>query len=242
MKKILFLLGLLCLSVAPAVAITDSETIDYDNSNNVIFGQIKKKEIYSLNNYSTPAKTSGASVDIIDRDDIKGQNSPELSKLLNQTMGVTYGQGSGGYGQPSKLIIRGSDRVLFAVDGVRIDTIAGNSRTTELQNFVTSDDIERIEVIRGTQGTIAGHTASGGIVAMRTRRGSGKLKMEAESMFGSFGTFKERFAIMGGGEKFDHYTAINWFKTDDGTEYRISSADIIRNFKCFISFLRSQLP
>ena len=23
---------------------------------------------------------------------------------------------------------------------------------------------------------------------------------------------------MGGGEKFDHYTSINWFKTDDGTK------------------------
>ena len=69
-------------------------------------------------------------------------------------MGVTYGQGSGGYGQPAKLIIRGSDRVLFSVDGVRVDNPASTSRSTELQNYLMSDDIERIEVIRGPQGTI----------------------------------------------------------------------------------------
>jgi len=185
----------------------------------VLYGQLTDKQVYSLNNYSADASSSGASVDIITREDIKGQNSPDLSKLLNQTAGVTYGQGSGGYGQPSSLIIRGSNRVLYTIDGVRIDDPAGAARTTDLRNWLMTDDIERIEVIRGPQGTIAGHTSSGGMVATRTRRGSGRLQLEAESLFGSYGYFKERFGIMGGGEKFDHYTAITWFKTDDGTWY-----------------------
>ena len=185
----------------------------------VLYGNLTDKQVFSLNNYSADAATSGASVDVITREDIKNQNSPDLSKLLNQTMGVTYGQGSGGYGQPSSLIIRGSNRVMFTVDGVRIDNPVGTSRTTDLRNWLLTDDIERIEVVRGPQGTIAGHTSSGGMIAARTRRGSGRLKLEAESLFGSYGYFKERFGIMGGGEKFDHYTALTWFKTDDGTWY-----------------------
>ncbi|MBQ2644603.1 TonB-dependent receptor [bacterium] len=183
----------------------------------VLYGQLSDKQVFSLNNYASDAATSGASVDVITREDIKGQNTPFVSTLLNQLGSVTYGQGSGGMGQPSKLIMRGSDRVMFTVDGVRIDTITGTARTTNLSNFLLSDDYERIEVVRGSQGTIAGHTASGGMVAMQTRRGSGRLKTEAESLFGSYGYFKERFAVMGGNEKYDHYTAATWFKTDDGT-------------------------
>lgn len=183
----------------------------------VLYGQLSDKQVYSLNNYASDAATLGASVDVITREDIKAQNSPLISQLLNQTAGLTYGQGSGGLGQPSKLIIRGSDRVMFTVDGVRIDTITGTARTTDLSNFLLSDDYERIEVVRGAQGTIAGQSASGGMVAMQTRRGSGRLKTEAESMFGNYGYFKERYAIMGGNEKFDHYTAATWFKSDDGT-------------------------
>lgn len=217
MKKIFIIAGLMLLFCSPSFAIEDEEEIFYDDTSSVIFGEVSQKEIYSLNNYVTPIQGAGASVDVISRDDIKNQNTTQLSRLLNQTMGVTYGQGSGGYGTPSKLIIRGSDRVLFSVDGVRIDNPVGTSRTTELQNYLLSDDVERIEVIRGPQGTIAGHTSTGGLVAMRTRRGSGRLQLEAESSIGGRGTFKERFAVMGGNEKFDHYTAINWFKTDDGT-------------------------
>ncbi len=205
----------------PAQAIQETTDMRDDGKETevqkVLYGQLSDKQIYSLNNYASDAATSGASVDVITRDDIKGQNTPFISQLLNQTTSVTYGTGSGGMGQPSKLIIRGSDRVMFTVDGVRVDTITGTSRTTNLSNFLLSDDYERMEVIRGAQGTIAGHTASGGMVAMQTRRGSGRLKTEAESLFGNYGYFKERFAVMGGNEKFDHYTAATWFKTDDGT-------------------------
>lgn len=206
----------------PAYAVTETDMRDDGQETEVkkvLYGNLTDKQIYSLNNYAADAKTSGASVDVITREDIKDQNSPFISQLLNQTMSLTYGQGSGGYGQPANLLIRGSNRVLFTVDGVRIDEVAGTARTTQIQNFLLSDDYERIEIVRGSNGTIAGHTASGGIVAMQTRRGSGKLKTEAESMFGSYGSFKERYAIMGGGDKFDHYTAVTWFKTDDGTKY-----------------------
>ncbi len=222
-KLLTALLSGVLLSAMPAFAVQEVTDMRDDGQETevrkVLYGNLSEKQVYSLTNYATDAKTSGASVDIITREDIKAQNSPVISKLLNQTLGVTYGQGTGGEGQPAKLIMRGSDRVLFTVDGVRIDRVEGTARTTEIQNFMSVDDIERIEVVRGAQGTIAGHTASGGMVAMQTRRGSGRLKMEAESLFGSYGYFKERYAIMGGGDKFDHYTAVTWFKTDDGTQY-----------------------
>ena len=167
----------------PAYAIQETTDMRDDGKESeiqkVLYGQLDSKQIYSLNRYSSDAATSGASVDVITRDDITSQNSPFISKLLNQTTSLTYGQGSGGLGQPSKLIIRGSDRVMFTIDGVRVDTISGTARTTDLNNFLLSDDYERIEIVRGPQGTISGHTASGGIVAMQTRRGSGKLKTEA---------------------------------------------------------------
>lgn len=221
-KILTALLSATLLANLPVYAISDADMRDDGQEaevKKVLYGNLTDKQIYSLNNYAADAKTSGASVDIITREDIKEQNSPFISQLLNQTMSLTYGQGSGGMGQPAKLIIRGSDRVLFTVDGVRIDRVEGTARTTEIQNFLLSDDYERIEIVRGANGTIAGHTASGGMVALQTRRGSGRLKTEAESMFGSYGSFKERFAVMGGGDKFDHYTAVTWFKTDDGTEY-----------------------
>lgn len=220
-KFVTALLSAVMFANIPANAIDESFDMRDDGKESevkkVLYGKLTDKQVFSLNNYASDAATSGASVDVITKEDIKGQNTPFISTLLNQLSSITYGQGSGGLGQPSKLIIRGSDRVMFTVDGVRVDSITGTARTTNLSNFLLSDDYERIEVVRGAQGTIAGHTASGGMVAMQTRRGSGPLKTEAETLFGNYGYFKERFAILGGDEKFDHYTAVTWFKSDDGT-------------------------
>ena len=78
------------------------------------------------------------------------------------------------------------------------------------------DDIERIEVIKGPQGNVAGTNASGGLIALQTRRGRGPMSIELGSDMGSYGTFKERAAIMGGNEKADYYISTTWYKTDGG--------------------------
>ena len=92
MKKIVILLALLLLSSSTIYAIEDNsskeidkdveEEILFEDTTNVIFGEVSKKEIYSLNNYSSPIQGSGASVDVITREDIHAQNTPEISKLL----------------------------------------------------------------------------------------------------------------------------------------------------------------
>ena len=70
----------------------------------VLYGQLSDKQVFSLNNYASDAATSGASVDVITREDIKGQNTPFVSTLLNQLGSVTYGQGSGGMGDRKSVV------------------------------------------------------------------------------------------------------------------------------------------
>lgn len=179
-----------------------------------LYGELKEKEVYALRNYAEDIATSGASVDIITSDDIKKQGSPIIAELLNQTAGITV-QTESTLGSPTSIRMRGTDRVRFTLDGVRIDRPSMTTPGIELQ-YLMSDDIERIEVIRGPQGNAGGVNASGGLIALQTRRGRGPLSFEMGSGIGGYGTFKERFAIMGGDNKKDYYMGVTWLKTDGG--------------------------
>lgn len=195
-----------------ASAIEDTAVPSEGNSSPVLFGGVGEKQIYSLDNIVESKKSSSANIDVITLDDIKEQGSPMLSDLLNQLGSVTV-QRSGSEGDWTSFRIRGSDRVRVTVDGM--DASNPSDNRFYINNYL-SDDIERIEVIKGPQGNVGGVNASGGLVSLQTRRGYGKPSVEMESGMGNLGSYKERFAFMGGDEKKDYYLAVNYFKTDGG--------------------------
>ena len=207
--KRVILLAFLLLNQIASFAIQEAE-----ENKNVLYGELKEKEVYALRNYAEDIETAGASVEVITLDDIESQGSPVISQLLNQAASLTV-QMESSVGSPTTVRMRGTDRIRFTMDGIRMDRPSMTSPGMELQ-YLMSDDLERIEIIRGPQGNAGGVNASGGLIALQTRRGRGPLSIEAGSDMGSYGTFKERFAIMGGDEKKDYYMGITWLKSDGG--------------------------
>ena len=207
--KRVILLAFLLLNQIASFAIQEAE-----ENKNVLYGELKEKEVYALRNYAEDIETAGASVEVITLDDIESQGSPVISQLLNQAASLTV-QMESSVGSPTTVRMRGTDRIRFTMDGIRMDRPSMTSPGMELQ-YLMSDDLERIEIIRGPQGNAGGVNASGGLIALQTRRGRGPLSIEAGSDMGSYGTFKERFAIMGGNEKKDYYMGITWLKSDGG--------------------------
>ena len=207
--KRVILLAFLLLNQIASFAIQEAE-----ENKNVLYGELKEKEVYALRNYAEDIETAGASVEVITLDDIESQGSPVISQLLNQAASLTV-QMESSVGSPTTARMRGTDRIRFTMDGIRMDRPSMTSPGMELQ-YLMSDDLERIEIIRGPQGNAGGVNASGGLIALQTRRGRGPLSIEAGSDMGSYGTFKERFAIMGGDEKKDYYMGITWLKSDGG--------------------------
>ena len=218
MKKNYFSLvfiALLLLSGRAFAVEENSGNFYYDPETNRIYSGTKKQEIYSLDNYRESARSSSANIDVITREDIKRQNTPSLTEMLSQLGSVTTQNANGSAGNATSVRIRGTDRVRLTIDGVRADRPSLTTAGVESQ-FLLLEDIEVVEVIKGTQGNVSGTNASGGVVALQTRRGYGPLNIEIGSDLGTYGTFNERFAIMAGNEKADYYLSTTWFKTDGG--------------------------
>ena len=79
---------------------------------------------------------------------------------------------------------------LVLIDGQRVTTggCPGRGRVTELAEFVSVDQIERIEIITGGQAVLYGQDAMGGVINIITKSATGKPTFSASSSFASLDT------------------------------------------------------
>ncbi len=156
-------------------------------------------------------KDVGSSITVIGREQIENSKSQMVQDVLRQVPGieVTRTQGLGG---TTSIFMRGaeSNHTLVFVDGVEV-----KSATTGGFNFanLTTDNIERVEVLRGPQSTLYGSDAIGGVINIFTKRGKGPTKVSINSEYGENETYKEVVNISGGKENMDFSTSVSYLKT-----------------------------
>ena len=85
-----------------------------------------------------------------------------------------------------------------------------NSATIGSYDFanLTSDNIERIEILRGSQGMMWGADAMGGVINITTKRGRETPNISAFAEYGSFTTIREGATISGKKGAFDVAAAL----------------------------------
>jgi len=97
---------------------------------------------------------------------------------------------SGGQGTLTDVRIRGSNpqQVLVMIDGAIV-----NSATSGLYDFafLTTDNIERLEILRGNQSMMYGSDAMGGVINITTKRGRGPLSAGGFLEYGSYNSLRE---------------------------------------------------
>lgn len=112
-----------------------------------------------------------AAVSVITRADIDASASNDLLDLLRQVPGLDIAR-SGGLAQQTSVFLRGanSNHVLVLIDGVRVSA-SGTSAFEWAQ--ISLDQIDRIEVVRGSRAALWGSDALGGVIQLFTRRADG---------------------------------------------------------------------
>ncbi|MEN5034699.1 TonB-dependent receptor [Pseudomonas sp. TWI929] len=140
--------------------------------------------------------TSAANT-VFTRTDIDRLQPTSVTDLLTRVPGVQVAP-TGGRGSLPGIFIRGTKAAqsLVLVDGVRIAN--ATSGDSGLQ-FLDVDQIERVEVLRGSRSAVYGSDAIGGVIQIFTRRSNGpglqpRLRMAA----GSNQTFQRSLGLSGG--------------------------------------------
>jgi iron complex outermembrane recepter protein len=144
------------------------------------------------------AEDAPASVSVVTAEQLVASGQPTLVDALEQVAGVYFRSTTGGPAQAEVSMGGFGDgsvtRVLVLVDGRRVNRpdIAG---TNWLQ--VPVENVERVEVVRGSASVLYGDHAIGGVINIITKKGSEKLSVTASAMGGSFVFNQERLGITG---------------------------------------------
>jgi vitamin B12 transporter len=124
--------------------------------------------IVTENRIPTIVSESLSSVSILEREDIEKYQATDLYDLMSRVPGIRMSR-NGGRGAVTSLSLRGnqSDHTLILVDGVRIGSATLGGATLGL---LSTNLIDRIEIVRGPKSYLYGANAIGGVVNIITRR------------------------------------------------------------------------
>lgn len=155
--------------------------------------------VISANRQVQARNDSSAANTVFTRADIDRLQPTSVTDLLKRVPGVQVAP-TGGRGSLPGVFIRGtkSAQSLVLVDGQRIaNTTSGDSGL----QYLNVDQIERVEVLRGSRSVIYGSDAIGGVIQVFTRRNAEQgLQPRLKMGFGSNQTWERSLGLSGGDE------------------------------------------
>ncbi|MHB8382516.1 MAG: TonB-dependent receptor, partial [Candidatus Binataceae bacterium] len=195
-----------------------------------------------------PASEIGTTVSVIDSGQIDSQKIQHVGTALEQVPGVQITQ-DGSPGTETDVSIRGSTaaQTLIMIDGVEANT--GASGAFDISNLAT-DNIDQIEVLRGSGGSLYGSQAIGGVVNVISQEGEGAPHYTLLSEGGNRATQRQVLTVSGAEDKLSFSGALSYFSTEgfrpvnDGSDnlagnvrldYHLTDDTIIRGFARYSS-------
>src|SRR5436190_13009423 len=180
--------------------------------------------VVSATRFDIPLDRSPASVSVISSQDIDNKQIERASDALREVPGLAVVQ-TGTPGQLTSVFMRGlpSQDMQVLLDGIPINQgLAGQFDFANL----TTDNVDRIEIVRGPQSTIYGPRALAGVVQIFTKQGSGPPGITLRSEGGTYGTFRETLESDGKIDIFDYSIGASRLDTDNArpnNQYRNSN-------------------
>ena len=162
----------------------------------------------------------GSSVSVITKEDMDELGVDFALDAVATAPGVTINQ-NGAFGGSASVRIRGasSDQTLVLIDGVPVSDPTGTGGGYNFA-YLDTDNIERIEVLKGPQSTLWGSDAIGGVVSITTKRPTEGFSGSVFGEYGSFNTVRGGAAISNANDAGDFRIAATGLTTDG-----ISKAD-----------------
>lgn len=154
---------------------------------------------------------TGQSVTVIGEDEIDAVQGADIARVLRRAPGVTITR-NGPPGSFTGVRVRGAgaEQLLVVVDGVRVADPAAPGGGFDF-GTLAAGEVEKLDLLRGSNSTIWGSDAIGGVLAVTTRATRG-LDASAE-----YGGDDSRYMTASGGAGSDAFFvggSAGWQKTD----------------------------
>lgn len=138
----------------------------------------------------TPAYEIASSVTVITSEQIKQSKKHSVVEILRDVPGVNVVQ-QGGVGKLSYVYLRGGSpqHTLVLIDGIAMNNPSAVTNAYDFSHLQT-DNIERIEILRGPQSTLYGSNALAGVINILTKKGKDTSTYSVSAEGGSYKSYK----------------------------------------------------
>ncbi|HKP05285.1 MAG TPA: TonB-dependent receptor [Chthoniobacterales bacterium] len=218
MRNRLWLLAVAFLSAAP-ISSRAQEALSFGLQTTEAESE---RIVVSATRVETVEEDSPATIDVIRSNDFEIKQTRRVADALRQVPGVSVVQ-SGPPGSLTSVFTRGlrSEHTQVLLDGIPI-----NQGLQGAFNFgdLTTDNIDRIEIVRGPQSTLYGPRALAGVIQIFTKRGSGEPSGEFSLEGGSNTTIRGTLTSSGSAKQFDYSVGLSGLTTDNerpNNQYRL---------------------
>jgi vitamin B12 transporter len=159
-------------------------------------------------------------VTIITRQEIEHAGSRDLSQVITELGGVFINGYTNNAGKEKNIYLRGAkvDYTLITIDGVPVYDASGIGSNFDIR-YIPIDNVERIEILKGSQSTLYGSDAIAGVINIITRKsGNQPFSVFGTAHYGSYDTRRLNAGINGKSGVFDYNVGYTHFKTDGFSE------------------------
>ena len=171
-----FVRGILCLLLllAPFGALAQTEPVG-----------MTPDVVVTADRFPTDPEKVTASVTVVTKEEMERRQLRTAGEVLKTVPGISVQQ-SGGPGTQTSVFIRGSNsnHVLVLIDGITVNDPSTPNGAPDFAHFLT-ENLDRIEVVRGPMSTMYGSQAIGGVINMITKAGKGPMNGAAFTELGT---------------------------------------------------------
>lgn len=196
------------LSLSALSAQTETATTNNDSA-----AEQLPEYIVSANTYPVPSNEVGSTVHTLSREDLELGQTTFVLDALRELPGVSV-RNNGGPGNGFGMSTRGlNDTPVMLIDGIEVSNPA-DGRILNPGTLFTNN-IERIEFLKGGQSTLYGADAHAGVISIETRKAKkNQSRGTLAASYGSFNTQQGSFEYAINKGNFDFSLSHSIFRND----------------------------
>jgi vitamin B12 transporter len=215
-KKILFAAAVVCSSVVLA---------QQDSTKNL------DEVVVTATKFPLKTSATGKVLTVITKEQLQKAGGKDLAQLLSDETGIIINGYNSNAGKDKNLYLRGAriEHTLITIDGVPVYDASGIGGNFDIRNFAITN-VERIEILKGSQSTLYGSDAIAGVInIITTAPANKKIAVNGLLSGGSFGSIRNNINISGAQNKIDYSVNYSYAGTDGISEATIKNGSFDRD-------------
>jgi len=176
-----------------AALITSSQLFAQEDSTSKTMNEV----VITASKFPQKLSSTGKHLTIITKEQILQSGGKDLSQVLNETAGIVINGAGSNPGKDKSVFMLGatSAYTLILLDGVPLNDPTGVGGTFDIR-LLSLENIDRIEILKGSQSTLYGSNAVAGVInIISKKRANAKPQLNGLVTYGSFNSLKANAGV-----------------------------------------------